>query len=105
MTMTVVVVTGLVFGNSLKAVSDDQAQFHEQFERVIQRCPADRKLQVAVQLFTKFLQREMTIDAIDGIKDGKALRRLAELVQFQVIGEDIPDRYLNTIFHFMWSDS
>jgi hypothetical protein len=102
MAVAVVVVTGLIFCRCLEPVPYHQAQLHKEFQRVVQRCPTDWEIELFIQFFPQLLKREMAVNAIYCIQDGKAFRRLSMLVQLQIVSQDIPDRYLNVFFHFMW---
>lgn len=103
MAMAVIIIAGLILCRSLKTVSNDQPQLHEELQRVIQRSPAHGETQLFIQFFAQLLQREMPIDAIYGIKNGHALRRLSQAILFQVPRQDVPDRFLDIFFHFMGS--
>lgn len=105
MTVAVIVITSLVFRVILKAMAHDQTQLHEQFQGIIQRCPADWKPQLAAQFVAQLLKREMTFYAINGIEDGKALRSLTKSVLFQVAGQYCIDCFLDVFFHFMGQHS
>ena len=101
--VAIVVVTSLIFRSGLKAVAHHQAQLNQQAQRIVERGTTDGEIVFASQLLTQFLQREMTRHAIHRIKDGEALRGLSMPVQFQIAGQDILDRCLDILSHFMWS--
>ena len=100
--MAVIIVTSLVFRRGLKAVADYKTQLYQQAQRVVERGTTDGEIVFASQLVAQFLQREMARHAIHRIKDGKALRGLSMPVQFQIAGQDVLDRCLDILSHFMW---
>ena len=100
--VAVIVVAGFVFCRTLETVSDDQTQFHKQLQRVVKSGPAYGKPLLFVKLFAQFLQREMIIGIVDRIEDSKTLWSLAQMVLFQIAGQNISDRFFNVFFHFMW---
>ena len=83
----------------MKAVAYHKAQFQEQVERVIQRCPADTKLKLVRQFLSQLVQREVPIDAIYRIKYRITLLRLTMVVHFQIAVKYPPDGGFHTIIH------
>ena len=99
MAMAVVVVTRLVFRDSLKAMADDQAQLQEKIQCVIDRRPTDDEKEVIDQLLIQFLEREVTVDAVDGFQDGVALWRLAMIIHLKIVIQNPFYSRQNTFFH------
>ena len=83
-----IVVARLVDRRPLKAVTDDEAQLHEEIERVVERGATDGEIVVTDQLVAQFFEREMPVDIVDGFEDGVALRRLAMIVHLKVSVEN-----------------
>ena len=102
-TVAIVIVTGLIFRGRLETVTHHKPQLYQQTQRIVKRSAADREIIVVGQLVAQFLQREMPVHAIYCIKDSKALRSLSMFVQFQISGQDVLDRCLDILSHFMWS--
>lgn len=100
--VAIVVVASLILGLPLEAVADNKTQLHKQSQRVVECSPADGEILLIVEFAAEFLQREMPVDAVDGIENGKPLWSLAVVVQFQVVGQYVPDRRFCAISHLVW---
>ena len=101
-TMAIVVVAGLVLRRALETVADDQTQLHEKLDRIVKSGTTYRKSLHIVELVTQLLEREMLTGVIYRIEDSKTLWSLAQMVLFQIAGQNISNRILDIFFHFMW---
>ena len=101
MAVAVVVVAGLVVRGSLKTVANNQTQFQEQLQRVVQRGTTHGKVILVGQLLTQFVQGEMPVHPIHRVQYGIAFRRLAVVVQFQIIRQYRPDGFLHILLHLL----
>ena len=97
--MAVVVIAGLIFRRSLKTMPDNQPQFKEQVERIIQSCPTDGEVHLICQPIVQLLQRKMSVDTINGFQDGIAFWRLAMIVHLKIVIQDTLHSGQSTYFH------
>ena len=88
MAMAGIIVAGLVLRRTLKAVADNQAQFHKQVEGVVHRGPAHVEIHILDQLRIQLVQRKMAIDIIDSSQDSITLQRLAMIVHLKIVIQD-----------------
>lgn len=73
----------LVGGGAGYAMPDDDAQLDEEVQRVVERCPADRKAQFVGQFSAKLVEGEVGRHGRHRIEYGITLRRLAMTVHLK----------------------
>jgi hypothetical protein len=83
-------------------MADNKTHLYQQTQSIVECGSADREIIVICQLVAQFLQGEMATHAVYCIKDSKPLWSLSMLVQFQIGSQDILDRCLDILSHFMW---
>ena len=89
MDVVLVLVAALILCLSYETVSYNEPQLNEQFHSVVER--GSRYAKVArFEQFTEFLKGEMSVEAINGVKDGVSLRSLSVLVPHEIVIEDSP---------------
>ena len=80
-----IVVTRLIDRRALEAVTDDEAELHEEIQGVVERGAADRETVVVNQFVAQFFKRKVSVDIVDGFEDRVALGGLAMIVHLKVI--------------------
>lgn len=96
--MVVVVETGLVTGFLLEIVSDNKSQLDEEMYGIVEGCPTDPE-EILLHLGAEFLQGEMSIHTVYGIKNGKPFRGLPAIILLQIVGQGEPYSLQNIVIH------
>ena len=94
----IVGIAGLIFGGSLKTVTNNQTQFHEKVQRVIERGPRHRKLIFLSQTFTQFVECEMPSYIIYSKQYGITFRCFTMIIHLQIIIQYALNRGKHTVF-------
>ena len=80
-----IVVTRLIDRRALEAVTDDEAELHEEIQGVVERGAADRETVVVNQFVAQFFKRKVSVNIVDGFEGRVALGGLAMIVHLKVI--------------------
>ena len=98
-TMTCIVIAGLIDRRTVKTVADDKTQLQKQVQRIIKRSAAYREFVVPDELVTQVFEREVSFCIVDGLENGVALRCLAMIVHLKIAVEYLQHILPNVYFY------
>jgi len=98
-TVTGLIVAGLIDRGPLETVPDDEAQLKEEINGIVERSPTDREVVVLYQLLAQVIEGEMAVDVINSLKNGITLRRLAMVVHLKIAVENAQYILPNVYFY------
>lgn len=86
MDMILILIASLILSLPDETVAHDKSEADEQLHRVVERCPGDTEVPRLKQ-FSKFLESEMPVVAVDSIQYGIPLRGLTVPVALKIAVE------------------